>query len=102
MQPGQTQENRGQDGQRIMLCVKTPSHQENHEFNVNEKIKNIVSFAVHTKTFGLPPKSDRPYEAFLELPDGKRRSLDLNNTIAEEHIAPQSCIIIATPVNVDG
>jgi len=102
MQPGQTQDNRGQEGHRITLCVKTPSHQENHDFNVNDKIKDIVSFAVRTKEFGLPPKSDRPYEAFLELPDGKRKPLDLSHTIADEHIAPLSCIIIATPVNVDG
>lgn len=86
---------------RISLCVKTLAFETAHVFNVNQKVKNIVQFALTDDRFGLKKSPEITFKAFLEAPTGNRE-LRLDQQIDEQGIGADACIIIAPPDNPDG
>ena len=96
----ETEAKQQQQHNRIDLCVKALSKPpKNHLFNVKEKVKTVVQWAVNE--FGLEPHPARPYIAYLEQ-NGKLTELRLDLSIEDQHIGTGSCIVISTPQNVDG
>lgn len=84
-----------------MLCIKSAAGQVDHEFNIEQKVKNVVQFALNESTLGLNRDAKRSYKAWLEGAP-VNRELVLEQSLGEQGVVEGSCILVAPSDNPDG